>query len=80
MPEVTAGLRERLAEVLEHVEGMVACHSRDWGAWHRDAWLYGILVGWSGEAMRELAERHGWSDEDVARLRRYRQTVTEVQR
>lgn len=43
--------------------------SRDWGLNHRDAWIYGIVVGW-GDAINCVADRHGWADETVARLQR----------
>lgn len=41
---------------------------------HRDAWIYGIVVGWDEEeggtgAIMEVADRHGWSLATVARLR-----------
>ena len=42
---------------------------RDWGLNHRDAWIYGIAVGW-GDAINCVADRHGWTDETVARLQR----------
>ena len=27
---------------------------------HRDAWVYGILLGWSGNALDEVLDKHGW--------------------
>lgn len=43
--------------------------SRDWSLNHRDAWIYGIAVGW-GDSINCVADRHRWSDDTVARLQR----------
>lgn len=53
----------------------IAFSSADWGAARDLAWVYGIVLGWDDNdeseygAMDELAQRFGWSDETVARLR-----------
>ena len=41
--------------------------SRDYSLNHRDAWIYGIVVGWD-ETLPEVAEKHGWSKETQDRL------------
>jgi hypothetical protein len=41
---------------------------RDWSLYKRDAWLYGVVIGWTAEAMAEVAKRHGWSRAEQARL------------
>jgi hypothetical protein len=46
--------------------------SMDWGASKDIAWIFGIAVGWDGPAMAELAEKHGWSAQRVAHLRKLR--------
>jgi len=59
---------------------------RDTSEDHRDAWLYGIVLGWewpgypghNEEVMEELAEKHDWSPATVARLRRLRAKYTET--
>ena len=65
----------------EALHSALAFSSRDWGAERDLAWIYGIVAGWdcdedhehdwlcSGDAMAELAERFGWSEEQVERLR-----------
>jgi hypothetical protein len=64
------------------LENICAFTSRDMGANRRDAWLYGIVMGWSDyddpdapeeSAMQELALKHSWSPEVVARLKRLHQ-------
>ena len=78
-----------LVEVFESLARVLTTSSRDWGAYWADAWLYGVLVGWDCEeahehdgawcggdaATRGMAEQHGWSEDAVARLRRYRAAV-----
>jgi hypothetical protein len=77
-----------LPEMFGGLERMMATSSKDWGEYGPDAWLYGLFVGWDceqahehddvcedGAAMQEMVERHGWSPETVARLRRYRAAV-----
>lgn len=46
--------------------------SMDWGASQDTAWIYGIAVGWDGPAMKELAAKHGWSEQKVKNLRKLR--------
>ena len=47
----------------------LAQSSRDWSTAGVDAWIWGIVHGW-GEALDDVAARHGWDAETVARLRR----------
>lgn len=61
-PEATSDPRESLATV-------IATSSRDWSLDRGDAWIYGIVLGW-GDAMSEVAKRHGWTGLDVLRLHR----------
>jgi hypothetical protein len=78
---MTAATGEALREALTNAHGTMALSSQDWGAASDFAWLYGIIVGWSdgeGDALPDLAERFGWSDEAVDRLRRMRAAVAEV--
>lgn len=58
-----------IADALESIYTTVVFDSRDWSQTKRDAWLYGVVVGWDGPAMREVAGRFGWPPEDVSRLR-----------
>ena len=51
--------------------------SRDWSIDKRDAWLYGIIVGWKSEEgkeegedpLAELALKHNWTPETIDRLK-----------
>ena len=63
----------------DSIRSTMTGHSRDWGANHRDAWLYGIVVGWDDEngnynpdVLSELKESFGWEDADIARMQENR--------
>lgn len=61
------------AEAFESIDKCLAFSSRDHGLYRGDAWVYGIVCGWEhgdSKAMDEMAARHGWDAESVARLRR----------
>lgn len=52
--------------------------SRDWSLNHRDAWAYGIILGWNDGALAELAVRHRWSDEEVTRLKKLNAAIRDI--
>lgn len=55
---------------LESIKQAIVFSSKDYSACKRDAWLYGIVIGWDEDAMLNVAERHKWTPETVARLKR----------
>lgn len=59
------------------IEASIAFSSRGWSLDKRDAWVYGIVLGW-GDALEEVAERHGWDADTTARLRRLRVRYEQV--
>lgn len=65
--------------MFDSLERTLAHHCRDHSAQSRDAWVYGIVLGW-GKALGEVAEKHRWSSDDVARLRRFRRDWTRLRR
>lgn len=60
----------------DSLQSIIAFDPRDWGLYKRDAWMYGIILGWGEDAepdedpITELAVMHGWTPDDVARLKR----------
>lgn len=77
---------QTLAPMLEGLHRLLATSSRDWGQYRVDAWLWAVLCGWDCEeghehdgdcdgAMAEIAAKHGWDDDTVAKARRYRAAV-----
>lgn len=48
----------RLRAALESVADTMRTDPRDWSLYKRDAWLYGILAGWSEESLEELRRIH----------------------
>lgn len=67
-----------LKDALGSAADAMAFSSRDWAANHRDAWLYGIIVGWPDDALAEVAAKHQWPSAEIERLRRLRQAVREA--
>jgi hypothetical protein len=80
-----------MADALRRAGAMMTSDSRDWARDRSDVWLYGLLVGWECEeqhehdevcggddGLREVAALHGWDEETVARLRRYRAAIAAV--
>lgn len=78
-----------LAPIFKGFERLLTTSSRDWAEYAPDAWLWAVLVGWDCEetehsascvhaVMQEMQQRHGWSDEAVAKARRYRATVRAI--
>ncbi|MFH8581610.1 hypothetical protein [Streptomyces zaomyceticus] len=72
------------------IRSMMATSSRDWLAAKDDAWLYGVLMGWDCEQqhthtedcsilrLEDVAAKHGWSTERVARIRKFRATLAKA--
>lgn len=68
---------------LDSLRDILAFSSRDWSESRDTAWIYGVVFGWdvdrddfddecdAGEdAYPQLAERFGWPDAQVERLKR----------
>ena len=66
--------RNELKEALSSASAALIFSSRDQSLDHRDAWVYGILVGWD-EALLEVSTKFGWDDGTIERLKSYRTTV-----
>lgn len=71
----------RTENPLESLHSALVTSSQDWGEARDFAWIYGVVVGWDPDpgdqpdadeafAMADLAQRHGWTPAEVARLRR----------
>jgi hypothetical protein len=50
----------------------MARRDRDWRSDPAEAWIWGICVGWSDVQLAIVQATHGWSDEKIETLRRYR--------
>lgn len=59
-----------LAEAIDSIKTTMVTDPRDWGLYKRDAWIYGIVIGWK-DALPEIAEKFKWKKEDVLRLQKY---------
>lgn len=54
---------------LESITDTLAFYCRDLSTDHRDAWIYGIAVGWDDESLKELRVKHNWDEKTVTRLK-----------
>lgn len=66
---------------LKALHTALALSSQDWGEAADFAWIYGIICGWSDEeddSYPSLQADFGWSDEQVARLKRLHQKFAEL--
>ena len=66
-----------LADALESVAHTMNFSAQDWSVGHKDAWVYGIIVGWDDASLKELTLKHGWNPETVERLKRLHRAVRE---
>ena len=55
---------------LESISDTLTLYCRDLSLDQRDAWIYGIVVGWDTAGMNEVIKRHNWDHETVSRLNR----------
>lgn len=58
---------------LESIHAAITGSSRDMALCKRDAWIYGIAVGWDDASYAELQQDHGWTDGDIGRNKRLHQ-------
>ena len=63
----------------ESIRCAMAFSSRDWSVNHRDAWIYGIVVGYDRSSMNESKRLHRWTDDTVARLMELRKQYVKEQ-
>lgn len=52
----------------ESIRTCMTSDPRDWSTYKRDAWLWGIVMGWD-DALDDVAEQHGWTEETKRRIK-----------
>jgi hypothetical protein len=55
---------------LESLYVQMTGDSKDMSIDKRDAWRYGVIVGWSDESYKELVSKHGWHPSAIDRNKR----------
>lgn len=70
---------DELQQALRNVKRNVLFSDTDWSLGESEAWIYGILVGWSDEILDDLAVRLNWNDVSLNALRALRRAVRLVQ-
>lgn len=51
------------------LESALNCDPRDWARNPKDAWIYGIIVGWDDDALEEVARQFFWTGSATIRLK-----------
>lgn len=74
-----ANKKNKLAEAMSSLYDVIVFDSLDYSSGKREAWMYGIIVGWNGPAMDSIAKKFNWTKEDVERLRSYRKAWREYE-
>ncbi len=67
-----------LKEAIDSIGTSMIMSPRDWGLDHRDAWVYGIVLGWNSDSLAELRVIHRWDDKTVERLTKLRSAIEEA--
>jgi len=55
---------------LEALQMALAFSPRDWATEKRDAWIYGIALGWDDDCYPEFNRKFGWGKETFKRIQR----------
>ena len=68
------------AEALESAHTVMVFDARDWSQGSKDAWLYGLFVGWdTDECYADILQRHPrWKPDGIARLKRLRAGIVAI--
>ena len=64
---------------LESIANAMAFSVSDWSLEKRDAWIYGIVLGWDDAAMKEMQQKFGWPDSECQRLNRMHERFVVMQ-
>jgi len=63
---------------LEHLKNIIVCSARDWSLNNLDVWIYGIIVGWNKESLKELKNNMNWNEEAIERLEELHKRFNEL--
>lgn len=68
-------INKKVTNCFESLVLTVAFDVKDWGKYEKDAWLYGIIMGWSNDDLeskeyiyKEFKVKFGWTRETWNRL------------
>jgi len=68
----TAGSESALSDLLcpfDDLESVLALSPKDWSIDKNDAWIYGIVLGWDDDSLKELKNTFRWDADTVDRLK-----------
>ena len=64
---------------LESISYAMAFSVHDWSIEKRDAWIYGVILGWDDVSMKELQQKFDWPDSEYQRLNRMHERFVAMQ-
>lgn len=64
---------------IESLKNTVPFSCRDYGVEKRDAWVYGIICGWTDECFEEFNAKFGWDKDTWDRLKRLHNRFEELE-
>lgn len=76
--EVDIEQTDKLKEVIKSIASAISFSPYDWASHHRLAWIYGVIIGWDNDSIKELKEKYDWTDETVERLKTYHKTISKL--
>lgn len=60
----------------ESLHDTIVFSSKDWSLCKTDAWIYGVIVGWDEDALKEIKKDFNWSDDIADRLKQLHEAFT----
>lgn len=60
----------RTENPFESLKNAITSSAKVYALTPHDAWVYGIIVGWTDSELEQLRDMHNWDDERIARLKR----------
>ncbi|MER6249331.1 hypothetical protein [Streptomyces griseorubiginosus] len=73
-----AGAARAVVSVCNMMRTAASHYDRDWTADRIDAYLWGVLIGWSDDALEEIAVKHRWDEHRVKYVREMRALLATI--
>jgi hypothetical protein len=58
-----------ISDAIASIRSTIIFSPRDWAADVRDAWVYGIVVGWDDPSIKELSSKFGWEIKEIKKMK-----------
>lgn len=70
---------EAARATLDRIRTLITTDPRDWSIDRRDAWLWGVFVGWDEASLAQIAPQHRWSNVAIQMLKEQRETIASLE-